>query len=299
MPLPTFIIPGAPKAGTTALWGYLNEHPQVCMARIKEPNFFTRYRGELQNGIVRPGAKRFVHFDKGIEWYESLYASCGNALARGEASTEYLSASDAAELIHEWVPGVKLIFLLRDPVSRLYSHYWQEYKLGWDELDDFERMVRNNDHGLDYYMGVSAYRSHLERYLSFFPRDRMLILLDSDLKKHPLETFREVCRFIGVSEDFVPSTMGENYNQQTLPRFRALEKMINRFRYSNLAKKIPDPYRFYLGKLRESLGRVTMVANRYSPMPSDLRSELIQRFQDDIAYVEELLGRKLDQWRTP
>jgi len=137
MPLPTFIIPGAPKADTTSLWGYLNEHPRVCMARIKEPHFFARYRGELEEGIPRPGAKRFVHFKKGIEWYEGLYASCGNALARGGASTEYFSAPDSAELINEWVPGVK---------------------------------------------------------------------------------------------------------QQTLPRFRGLQKLINRFRYSNLAKKIPDPH---------------------------------------------------------
>ena len=167
MSLPTFIIAGAPKCGTTALWNYLNEHPEVCMARIKEPRFFSQMPGELDKKTIGSGPLRSGYFNRGINWYQSLFDSCQQLKARGEASTYYFSAIDSPILIESLIPKVRLIFILRDPVKRLYSHYWQEYKLGLG-MPSFEDMVRDNHPRFQYYSYVSSYKINLV----FFPFTR-------------------------------------------------------------------------------------------------------------------------------
>ena len=128
--LPTFIIAGAGKSGTTALWAYLNQHPEICMSRIKEPMFFTNLLGYRQGGSIEAPVYE-GRYKSGLEWYEKLFAKCCQKRALGEASTAYMYAKDAAGLIKKTLPEVKLIFLLRNPVDRLYSNYWQERKYGW------------------------------------------------------------------------------------------------------------------------------------------------------------------------
>jgi len=297
MLLPTFLIAGVPKGGTTALWEYLNEHPEIFMARVKEPHFFSRVRGTLENGVRRPGPARFVNFNKGVEWYESLFDGSAHARARGEASTEYFSAPDSPDLIKEFIPDVRMIYLLRDPVIRLYSHFWYDQKLGWEGLHD-HKITGEDDPLLQYYVGVSHYRVHLERHLSKFSRDRILILLYEDLNAQPLETFRKVCRFLGVDPGFVPAAIGKAFNPQTLPRFRFLTRAINKLRYTEASDRLPRRLRTFLGNAWRSFDGITMVAHRYPPMSPALRSRFVECFADDIDYVEKLVGRSLDSWRA-
>ena len=297
MSLPTFIIPGAPKCGTTALWSYLNEHPQVCMAGHKEPHFFTKLQGELSIGVERPGPKRFVTFNKGLEWYEGLFKACGNALARGEASTQYFSAPDSPALIKAYLADPRLIFLLRDPVARLYSHYWYDSRLGWN-FPDFEASLQENHPIFQYYSCVSSYRMHLENYFSLFSMDHVLILLDTDLRDEPTESFRTVCGFIGVNPDFRPTSLGKRFNPQKQPRFRSIERLITELRYSRVSELMPDRLRNFFGVLRRSLGKITMTNLNYPPMASALRVELVKQFEADIAYLERLLARDLSSWRS-
>jgi len=297
MSLPTFIIPGAHKSGTTALWAYLDEHPQICMSRPKEPHFFTKVEGVLGTGVKKPGYRRPLTWNRGLAWYKSLFQDCGNVPFRGEASADYFSAPDSPALIKAFIPDVRLVILLRDPVDRLYSHYWHDQRLGYD-FPDFEMSVRENHLIFQYYFDISRYRMHLENFFAEFSMDQTLILLHSDLNKEPVETLRKVYRFIGCDPDFLPSSIGKRFNPQMRPKFRRLERMINEFRCLPIIQSLPDRYRRRLGEIRQYVSKAWMVTvSSYPPMRGDLRRELIRRMEPDIRYVEKLLDRDLGSWR--
>jgi hypothetical protein len=296
MSLPNFIIAGAPKCGTTALWSYLNEHPEVCMARIKEPHFFSKLNGQLEQGLKNFGPIRSGRFRKGFKWYESLFNHKRDAKALGEASTHYFSAIDSANLIKETLPKVRLIIILRDPVKRLYSHYWQEYKLGLN-FPDFDMMVRNNHPRFQWYCFISSYSVHLERFYSTFSEDQIMVLLLDDLIKNPIQMFCKVCHFIGVDSTYIPSNLGKKFNQQTLPKLRSIEKFFATAQESYIADKIPDRFRSYIGILRRTLSRINSVPHQYPMMPHFIKGELANRFEQDVEFVENLIGRNLNDWK--
>lgn len=297
MPLPTFIIAGAPKAGTTALWNYLNEHPEVCMATDKEPGFFCDLKVDREkSGVNWDGHNRPGTFPRGFKWYESLFTEKEGARAWGEASTQYFSAPDSPDLIRKHVPDVRLIFMLRDPVGRLYSQYWQETRLGWD-FPPFHEMVRTNHPRFRFYCEVSAYRRHLGDYLTRFPREQVLVLLHPDLKNDPQGVYRRVCSFIGVDAEFAPSVMGRTFNQQTMPRMRFFQSWLLAFRRSRFNERLPEPLRNMAHAVGRALSRANSTPNLYAPLDPSLRSELVPRFEEDIRFVEDLLGVSLDAWR--
>ena len=295
MPLPTFIVAGAPKCGTTALWGFLNEHPDVFMSQVKEPRFFTR-TNTFGEQIVRPGPVRPILYDRGMAWYESLFET--DLHVRGEASTLYFAAPDAADLIREHIPDVKLVFLLRDPVARLYSHYWQDHKSGID-MPPFERMVNEELPEFRYYALVSSYARHLERFLSRFTPDRVLTLLYEDLRQKPQETFARVCSFLGASPSFVPPSVGREYNRHSVPRVRALASLSVRLQHATPTQALPPVMRRSLGRLRQWLSRINARPEAYPPLRADLRANLVSMFDTDIAFVESLLAVDLSSWRNP
>jgi hypothetical protein len=116
--MPTFLIAGPARCGTTSVYQYLRQHPQVFMSRIKETNFFAylALKAELESG--RAQLETPV---RSMEEYTSQFSAAGNARARGEASTWYLRAPGTACQIAEHIPAVKLIFILRNPAERAYS----------------------------------------------------------------------------------------------------------------------------------------------------------------------------------
>ena len=122
MTLPNFIVIGAAKAGTTALYWYLAEHPAIFMSPVKETNYFAYGlddAGQLRFGD--PDVHRFPV--KSLAAYEALFAGAGDAVAIGEASTMYLECPQAAARIHDLLPATRIICGLREPVDRAYSDY--------------------------------------------------------------------------------------------------------------------------------------------------------------------------------
>ncbi len=293
--LPTFIICGAGKSGTTALWAYLKEHPEVCMTRMKEPIFFTRMLGTREGGTIEAPVYT-GHYEKGIAWYESLFEHCGCQKVRGEASTAYFYAEDAADLIREILPNVKLIFLLRNPVDRLYSHYWQERKTGWRLPEFTELMNRNASEFQRYYHG-SSYKQHLEHFHKRFPQEQILILLYDDLKHKPEHLLRQVYQFIGVRTDILPENLGALYNESTIPRSPKLQRILSLTTRTGLGDKIPKLIRTHVSKLRRRLTKLNQVSIKYFPLEDNIRQELISRLEKDILYVEDLLERPLESWK--
>ncbi len=293
--LPTFLIPGAGKSGTSSLWALLDEHPEVCMARVKEPGFFTREPGWRAGGDPAASTQG-GRWDKGLAWYEGLFEGCDGALARGEASTVYMPAADAPALIRSVVPGVRLVFILRDPVERLHSQYWQERRHGW-KLPPFERLVAEEHPRFRRYCHVSAYERHLARFLAEFPREQVHVFLYEDLGREPTDLVRRVYRSVGVDTSFEPRGLGRRHNVASQPRLPWLERVLSAPVGRRAGEALPDWVRGPLGRARRRLSALNRRRGLYAPMPAELRRTLAARFAPATACVETLLGRELPEWR--
>jgi len=300
MALPHFIIAGAPKCGTTALWAFLSQHPDICMTSNKEPSFFSDDPGELEkpmsmmgSGDLHPG-----NYYRGLSWYESLFKHCQKTQVRGEATPRYFMGQNSASLIKSIVPQVKLIFLLRHPLEVMFSAYWQEHKPGL-KLPDFVKMVTTNHPRFQFYCRIISYQSNLEKYYKHFSDKQILVLLHADLKQKPLETLQQIFEFIGVDKTFVPNNLEAQFNQRAIPRFRTLQRMLYSPMVVKLSKRMPVSLLPYLRPIRNAIRQLNLKERKNSSsIPSSIRQQLIQSFEKDIVYVEKLLGRDLNAWRT-
>ena len=130
MTMPNFLIIGAMRAGTTSLYHYLKQHPQVYMSPVKEPRFFALEGEKPDPG--RPTDERLMnHSITDIEAYRALFQAVSKETAIGEASPLYLYSPKAPERIRHYIPDAKLIAVLRDPVERAYSHFLDIFMTGW------------------------------------------------------------------------------------------------------------------------------------------------------------------------
>jgi hypothetical protein len=293
--LPTFIIPGAGKSGTTALWRYVSEHPEVCMARQKEPAYFTRVVGRSDGaGDMAPWTSGNYH--KGLEWYESLYQLCGDAKARGEASTVYMLTEDTPGLIHAVIPEIKLIFILRDPVKRLLSQYWQERKVG-TKLPDFGDMFRERPPRFRWYLHVSSYHIHLSRFLDVFSRDQIRLSLYEDLLHTPQQLIQGVYRAIGVSPGYVPPGLGARWNVSRLPRVVWLARILHSVTVREWALRLSPSSGLWIRAIGRALVGLNSIPWAYPPMPPELRRQLVEELTPTIEFVERYLDRPIPAWR--
>lgn len=293
MTLPTFVIGGAHKSGTTALWALLGRHPDVWMSSIKEPRFLTRNLNEPIPGVKLIGPPVEVTHARGLDWYKSLFEGGADRAARGEASPQYLGAIDGPELMERHVPGVKVVFALRQPAERAYSHYWHHRSRGWS-LPPFSAAL--DDHpALRYVTYFSRYAEHVERYRQALGPDRVHLILFEDLRADPAGVYRDLCRFLGVADTFQPSTFDVRYNEFAPAQIRWLRRgMISaRRRFRSL---VPDMVRRPAGRLlRRSLVQANTRPAAYPPLEPELFERLTERFAPDIEYVERIL-RPLPEW---
>ena len=193
--LPTFFVIGAPKAGTTSLHEYLAEHPQVAMSEPKEPMCF-----QPPHWVTRLGE------------YQHLFAQ--RAAVRGESSTAYTAypwAPDVPGRVRATVPEAKLIYVVRDPIPRMLSHYAQNV---WDgfPVRPFDELMADLEHPLNMPVWASRYATQLERWLEHFPRDRILVFDARDLREQRAETLRRVFAFLSVDPDFVSPAWDREHN---------------------------------------------------------------------------------------
>ncbi len=207
---PSFLIIGAQKAGTSSLFNYLGQHPDITLPSKKELHFFD------------------LRYDKGIEWYESLFPEGINYENQitGEASPYYLFHPLVPEYVRYHYPGIKLIILLRDPVDRAYSHFQMERKRGTEPLASFvhavelevERIYEEEQKILRgeiqsrtrfrnwSYMKRGLYGQQLQRWLGFFPREQFLIIRSEDFFSSTLLWMQQIHTFLGI-RDIPPANL--------------------------------------------------------------------------------------------
>jgi sulfotransferase family protein len=245
-PLPGFLVIGAQKAGTTALYAYLRWHPGITGPSWKEVSFFDR------------------HWWRGEAWYRGQFPVRAGGRLVGEASPSYLFHPLAPERARSLVPGAKLIALVRNPVDRAYSQYQHEVALGRepltfeDALAAEEERTRGEAERLaadprafsrawwDYtYAARGRYAEQLERWLTVFPREQLLVVATEELGERPAETYASILAFLGAAphelEDY-PRVFDRDYEPMQ-PETRAA-----------LAASFAEPNRRLEALLGRSLG---------------------------------------------
>ena len=287
--VPDFFMVGAPKSGTSSLYHYLIQHPSIFMTDPKEPHFFYNRSS--------PGAP--VLETKDLSSYLSLFEGVPERLQAGEASTSYLWLANAAQEIHMLQPRGRIIAVLRDPVERAYSQYWQEVRLGQEHLsfekalvEETERMHQGVWHGR-YYTECGRYASQLQRYLRLFGAERVRVYLFEDLVSDPLGVCRDVFEFLEVFPE-TPVRVDRVYNSGGAPSSQLLARLFR-------AQKIKEPFKKLLPEsFRRDLGdRIRASNNKPVPeMAPETEARLREAFQEEVLHLEELIGRDLSHWRS-
>ncbi len=280
MSFPDFIIGGAPKCGTSSLFQYLGQHPEVFTSDPKEPHFFASEGGEKK--------VRGMKFTRGE--YEDLFDEKRTEQVAGEASTGYLFHADtAAPKIKKVIPDVRLIFILRNPIERCRSEYWYRLHTGSIPFSrPFSSCVSDPSHWIFH---GSEYKRGLSTFLSNFSQEKILILLTKDLSENSEKTLRRVCRHIGVKSDF-SFDFSVRHNETKYPRSVRLCRWIGRVTpgFSQWAAKTK-----WLRGLRSRL--LFSTGAEKPPMSESDRKELADRYEKDIEELEHLIGRDLSHWR--
>ena len=200
-PLPDFLILGAQKAGTTALYSYLRRHPSITGPSWKEVSYFDR------------------HYARGEAWYRGNFPNKARTRGKlvGEASPSYVFHPLAPQRVRELVPEARLVVLVRNPVDRALSHYQHEVALGREPLS-FEDALAAEDERLrgeeerlladpryfsrewwsHTYRARGRYAEQLERWLAVFPQEQLLIVPSDDLADDPAGAHARVLDFLGA-----------------------------------------------------------------------------------------------------
>ncbi len=289
--LPNFIVIGAAKAGTTALYWYLSEHPAVFMSRVKETNYFAYgVDGEGRLMYGDPDVHRFPVTS--LAEYEQLFSEAGGAEAVGEASPIYLECPQSAGRIRAALPAARLVCSLRHPVDRAYADYlmylWRRGRRFEPERDLTAGSVWARPDSR--WMRVSRYHEQLSRYFERFPREQIHVFLIEDLKRDAAGAVQDVYRFLAIDSTFVPDFQTA-HNVGGVPSSPFLESVLtNRAIRSVVEPLIPKRAADWVRRLRTGNMR------KAPPLPPELRKELTGRFNDDILRTSDLIGRTLEHW---
>jgi len=290
MSMPNFFIVGFAKAGTTSLYAYLRQHPQVYMPALKEPHYFS---------LVGPrfGRQHAVEVVSDSASYLALFEAASDFPAVGEASTSYLGLEDTAERIYDQIPHARIIILLRDPVERAYSHYLMDVREGTQNLSFHDAVVREReDPGLGWglwHRYTEPLYPKVKRYLDVFGPEQVLILLTEDLKRDPRGTTGAVVGFLGLD----PSPVAEidfstSHNPYAAPRNNLARTVMANDAIRLVGKRIAP-------KSVLALARRKLLFKEQEKPVIDGRTLSILRevYADDVDRLETLVGRPLPELR--
>ncbi|MGF1491702.1 MAG: sulfotransferase [Microcoleaceae cyanobacterium] len=299
MVMPNFLLVGAAKAGTSAIYDYISQHPQIYMSPEKEPMFFA-FEGEKPN-FQGPGDDHSAYYYSitDLETYEALFNQVSNEVAIGEASALYLYHEQAPERIQHYIPKVKLVMILRHPVERAYSNFLHLVRDNREPVTDFEQAMQQEDNRIEnhwewfwHYRHLGLYAEQIKRYLERFDRSQIKIYLYEDFVADSDGLIRDCFEFLEVDPDFTPDT-SRKVNASGFTKNKALHSFLRQ----------PNPIKEMVKLiLPTQLGRQikTYLHNKNLEKPQlsgELKKQLVEDyFYDDIIELQTLIERDLSDW---
>ncbi|WP_299160569.1 sulfotransferase [uncultured Eudoraea sp.] len=302
--LPNLFIVGAAKAGTTSLYNYLKQHPDVYVSPIKEPNYFGsdinwhNFREDYKISTMIDFQKYFSHHDldekhnaflDSKENYLKLFRNERGEKVLAEFSTSYLYSKYAASELHTFNPDAKIIILVREPVSRTFSHFFMDVMGGRQNTkcilqslkEDFEN--ESKGYGItNLYIDMSLYHDQIERYLNVFPRDQILITSFEQLSKNPTTFMNQVFEFAELNPKDCHLNFDTKFNQTVLPKNKLIEFLLQ---YKN---QIPKP----LNKLGKKYKSVFFKKKRNKIIPKDANEYVEKIVIEDWIKTNELIKER-------
>lgn len=270
--LPNFLIIGAAKAASTWLSDCLGEHPDIFMAEIKEVRFFTQY------------------YEDGLEWYQTHFEDWSGQKAVGEATPGYLGDPDVPGRIKETLGDIKLIASFRHPIDRAYSAFWHFSSHGAIPLgDNFETHFKQRLQKAGHYI------THINRYLEYFPREKMLFLIyEEDVKQNPQTGAKKCFEFLDVNPEFTPEILKNRSNKA-----RDVSVFHNQgWAFRKAIKSLPESLERPLVAIgKQAFEWSPKKQKGYIPLNEDLRQELFNKYyRSEVEQLEDFLNRDLSIW---
>lgn len=281
-----FFIVGAPKAGTTSLYKYLNQHQDVVMSSVKEPNYFSNEELESQDLYY---ASKNITDEKD---YHSLFQANGEKKKLGEASVSYLFYPKVSKRIFTYNKDAKIIIILRNPVDRAYSHYKMDFRLGFVKRDFEDLVLNNNKEGslfYQQYIDLGLYHQQVKSYIDEFGSTNVCVMFYEDLKKDRATFVNNIFSFLNLKSD---SNINFNlkYNKSKLPSNNFM-----RYLYSiSLVRKTAS---FLFNERLINFINKNFFRESNQEIESKVRHKLNQVFLNDIFMLEKLLNKDLSSWR--
>ena len=296
---PDFLLIGAPKAGTTALYRALSRHSEIFLSAEKEPRYFA-YMNTTPNFNGPAGTRienSIVRLEKD---YLQLFQACPEGCVAGEASSAYLYSAEAPANAWSTIPNLRIVAVLRHPVDRAYSQWLQmtqegleteSFEVGW-KLEEQRRDA--NYPPLWFYRDRGFYGRDLSNWLQYFPREQVLVLFYEDWLTHPQETLYRVYQHLGVGVNKINKVTREHVSSQQ-PRWAWLhhrmveDNKLRQWAQSNLPLFVRDAITLPVKKLNLRAGPA---------LNPTVRARLTSVYLDDIVLLEKLTGRNLEHWKT-
>jgi hypothetical protein len=279
--LPNLIIIGGLKCGTTSIHHYLGLHPEVQMSKPKELNFFVE---ELS-------------WDLGMDWYRGRFDE--RFAVRGESSPHYTNLpryTGVVERIHRHVPDARLIYMVRDPISRILSHWRHATGAGYETRPMDDVLTRDDQS----YVTRSMYRMQLQPYLERFEHDQIEIISQEELQADREGTMRRAFRFAGVDEGFTSEQFDREWEKSTAKeggQYQLMEKLVRLPGLRSLDRnfdRLPESMRWMVEKVVHD----PEAASAPKPeLPDSIRDHLLSLFGEDVAGLEEIAGRRFEGWK--
>jgi hypothetical protein len=282
---PNLFIAGAPRCGTTSLWSYLKDHPDIFMSAEKELYFF--------DSDLRPSGWQ----PPPLEQYLANFSAAGDRKIVGEATPSYLRSERAPKEIKAFSPGAQIVIMLRNPVDVMHSlHSAALYSR--EPLTDFEAAVeadaRRRDPELIGYREFTDFPRQVQRYFDLFGRERVHTIIFDDLKADSAAVYRNTLQFLGVGPGFMPefTVVNANANVRNLRLQRNLAHPPGVFRYIARAL-VPQRLR---SRIQRSLLNSNLAVSPRAPMDPRLRTRLQKEFEPQVEQLSKLVGRDLSGW---
>ena len=300
--LPNLFIVGAPKSGTTSLYEWLRNHPDVYMSPFKEPCYFARDLAWESSGYyLRYGVDR--------ERYLALFAAADGAPRVGEASTRYLYSQDAPVLIASDTRNPRIVVMLRNPVDMIASLHAHKVASGTEDLPDLadalaaeedrrkgRRIPRDSNPRLSTYTERARFGEQLARWFKVFGRERVHVMILERVMREPAEQFRDLLTFLEIDPEYRPSSFAAHN-----PAHGARAGLVG-----SLARSKPAQFAAWrlvpriLGQARtleltRRLVQSPLLRTKASKagVPADVRERLEVQLTPDVRALSKLLGQDL------